>query len=77
MLESYKELISAKAEIKQLKKQLEEAKPVHAYWKPFETLGELIGVMCSVCGYREYNHVKYTRFSYCPNCGAKMDKKEG
>lgn len=31
---------------------------------------------CSLCGYSEYDQVKYTRFKYCPNCGAKMDLED-
>lgn len=28
---------------------------------------------CSACGYKNFN---FSRFKYCPNCGAKMDEEE-
>ena len=31
---------------------------------------------CSLCGYSEYDPVKYTRFKYCPHCGAKIDLED-
>lgn len=36
-------------------------------------------VMCSVCGTERYDDEEEAIdcFSYCPYCGAKMDKKEG
>lgn len=39
-------------------------------------IGEIIERNCSLCGQRTtglYDHF----FPYCPNCGAKMDEKEG
>ena len=41
-------------------------------WVPFETIGGNKGVMCKKCGYREYDHVKYTTFLFCPECGSPM-----
>lgn len=49
---------------------------VHARWKPVVTVGGAGFLECSQCGYKEHDHVKYTRFSFCPNCGAQMDGKE-
>lgn len=31
---------------------------------------------CSVCGDVEYFNFGWKKFSYCPNCGAKMDKED-
>lgn len=57
---------------------------VHAHWQPYEDT-----VQCSVCGFGTFMdgyffvHGECThaddrsfRFSFCPNCGAKMDEKE-
>lgn len=41
-------------------------------WVPFETVGERKGVMCKKCGYKEYDHVKYTHFDFCPSCARAM-----
>ena len=41
-------------------------------WQPFETIGGSKGVMCKKCGHREYDHVKYTQFRFCPECGRPM-----
>lgn len=49
---------------------LEEVK--QGEWKELKTFGGIEGVMCSECGYREYSHVKYTRFEFCPKCGKPM-----
>lgn len=46
---------------------------VHAHWKPVVTVGGAGFLECSQCGYKEHDHVKYTRFNFCPNCGARMD----
>lgn len=43
-----------------------------ARWMNVRTMGGADCVQCSGCGYREYDHVKYTRFDYCPGCGARM-----
>ena len=70
MLESYKELIAAKSEIRQLKKQLEEAKSVvHAYWKYYKSARFF---QCSRCG----GPVVSDGYSYCPHCGAQMDEEK-
>lgn len=58
---------------------------VHAHWQPYEDT-----VQCSACGFGTFMdgyffvHGECThaddrsfRFSFCPNCGAKMDEKEG
>ena len=44
-------------------------------WVPFETIGGTKGVACKKCGYREYQHVKYSQFSFCPNCGRPMTEE--
>lgn len=57
---------------------------VHAHWQPFEDT-----VQCSACGFGTFMdgyffvHGECThaddrsfRFSFCPNCGAKMDEEE-
>ena len=31
---------------------------------------------CSVCGTVEYFNSGWKKFSYCPNCGARMDKED-
>lgn len=31
---------------------------------------------CSVCGVVEYFNKGWKKFSYCPNCGARMDEVE-
>ena len=31
---------------------------------------------CSICGCVEYFNKGWKKFSYCPNCGAKMDEME-
>lgn len=41
-------------------------------WEPFETIGGTKGLVCKKCGYREYNHVKFTQFPFCPECGRPM-----
>lgn len=58
---------------------------VHAHWQPYEDT-----VQCSACGFGTFMdgyffvHGECThaddrsfRFSFCPNCGAKMDEREG
>ena len=57
---------------------------VHAHWQPYADT-----VQCSACGFGTFMdgyffvHGECThaddrsfRFSFCPNCGAKMDEKE-
>lgn len=55
--------------------------------EPERKHGEWVGVMteawctfdeckCSVCGVVEYFNKGWKKFSYCPNCGAKM-REEG
>lgn len=48
---------------------------VHGRWERFETIIGNIGVLCSICGWKDYHHGRFKRnlFPYCPNCGAKMD----
>ncbi len=48
---------------------------VHGRWERFETISGNIGVLCSDCNWRDYNHGRFNGnlFSYCPHCGAKMD----
>lgn len=52
--------------------------------QPKQQPGEWVGVMteewctfdeckCSVCGVVEYFNKGWKKFSYCPNCGAKME----
>nr|DAK87796.1 MAG TPA: hypothetical protein [Caudoviricetes sp.] len=38
---------------------------VHGRWERYSTTM----MVCSICG----KHVAQHRYSYCPNCGAKMD----
>lgn len=45
---------------------------VHGEWIKERTFNGLHYVKCNKCGYKEYDHVKYTRFNFCPNCGARM-----
>ena len=58
---------------------------VHAHWQPYEDT-----VQCSACGFGTFMdgyffvHGECThaddrsfRFSFCPNCGAKMDETVG
>lgn len=58
---------------------------VHTHWQPYEDT-----VQCSACGFGTFMdgyffvHGECThaddrsfRFSFCPNCGAKMDEREG
>lgn len=72
MLESYKELIAAKSEIRQLKKQLEEAKSVvHAHWKYYKS-ASIEFFQCSKCG----EPVVSDEYNYCPHCGAQMDDEK-
>ena len=72
MLESYKELIAAKSEIRQLKKQLEEAKSVvHALWKFYKS-ASIEFFQCSRCG----EPVVFDEYNYCPHCGAQMDEEK-
>lgn len=57
---------------------------VHAHWQPYKDT-----VQCSACGFGTFmdgyffDHGECThaddrsfRFSFCPNCGAKMDEEE-
>lgn len=50
----------------------------HGRWKRFEEIGGNIGVSCSACRWKDYQHGKYKSnlYNYCPNCGAKMDAEE-
>lgn len=45
---------------------------VQGEWMQVKTIGGSEFVRCDKCGYKEYDHVKYTRFNFCPNCGARM-----
>lgn len=71
-------------EIEELKSELEEVKRErdaaikHGRWKRFEEIGGNIGVSCSACRWKDYQHGKYKSnlYNYCPNCGAKMDAEE-
>jgi hypothetical protein len=47
----------------------------HGYWKWKELYGE-VGYML-VCSECEESEGACERYDYCPNCGAKMDLKEG
>lgn len=52
---------------------------VHARWTECieiftENEGPVEAIGCSVCGISQR---KFRRTPYCPNCGAKMDAKEG
>lgn len=55
----------------------------HGRWiKWFETIVDFMGeahephYRCSECG-RGYDPYNANRMNYCPNCGAKMDGKDG
>ena len=70
--------------IEKLKSELEEVKRERdaaikrERWKRFEEIGGNIGVSCSACRWKDYQHGKYKSnlYNYCPNCGAKMDAEE-
>ena len=58
---------------------------VHAHWEPFFEMVEIYntggyrekrqtGWICSKCG---KGFTKFGHTTYCSNCGAKMDGKEG
>lgn len=53
----------------------EQVEKMKEEWVPFRTIGGANGVMCGQCKYREYEHVKYTRFNFCPACGCPMTDK--
>lgn len=74
MLESYKELIAAKSEIRQLRKRLKEMKPVkRAHWESTIHMSEEGYIediyKCDNCG-RMVENLE----NYCPSCGAQMDE---
>lgn len=59
----------------------------HGEWKPKTPLSKSYRFVCSVCGGTAYycsgscasvrNNVKNVcRYNYCPNCGARMDRRE-
>lgn len=49
---------------------------VHGRWIPHEDEdGEHYGDKCSECG--EWYVMPFRKTNFCPNCGAKMDGKEG
>ena len=50
---------------------------VHGRWKQcFEDWrNQIEGDECSACGFQHYG-VGIGHYSYCPNCGAKMDLEE-
>ena len=64
-----------------LKQPTEDVQPVvHAKWeKPIKPY-PYYSWKCSECGCEEYRQTdrngQYLEMKYCPNCGAKMDKKE-
>lgn len=45
----------------------------HGRW----VYGEDVDIQCSICGHDAYTEGDYrqVKTSYCPNCGAKMDKE--
>lgn len=46
---------------------------IHGRWEPIiNAFGELEGWMCKCCGTETKR-----KSNYCPNCGAKMDIKDG
>lgn len=64
-------------EIERVKRE-RDAAIKHGRWKRFEEIGGNIGVSCSACRWKDYQHGKYKSnlYNYCPNCGAKMDAEE-
>lgn len=46
----------------------------HGRW----VYGEDVDIQCSICGHDAYTEGDYrqVKTSYCPNCGAKMDKED-
>ena len=46
---------------------------VHGRWNSMD--GYKMRVVCSVCGWDVPEYGKF--YSYCPNCGAKMDGGDG
>ena len=70
--------------VRMLEKQMEiSANPVcHARWEKDESYpiyddGRFVGyyLVCSECGEAIYDD--HGPYNYCPNCGAKMDGKDG
>lgn len=69
--------------ISEIAKKIDLQPVVHAHWQPYEDT-----VQCSECGFGTFmdgyffDHGECThaddrsfRFSFCPNCGAKMDEE--
>lgn len=50
----------------------EQVKKMRGEWVPFKTIGGASGLICERCKYREYDHVKYAIFNFCPCCGSPM-----
>ena len=52
-----------------------EAEPVrHGEWMPDRTMNAFW--VCSCCGFPSEAHGAFKIYKYCPNCGAKMDKRK-
>ena len=80
MLNLRKRVEAQREEIKRL--QAVDAVPVvHGHWVTEEEAIEkddyLLRDTCSVCGHCDWDCTESQDFKYCPNCGAKMDGREG
>lgn len=48
----------------------------HGYWKVVSDISDCVDGECSICGYTDvFDESGF--YNYCPECGAKMDKKGG
>lgn len=47
-----------------------------ARWRLVTTISGSSFLECPWCGYKEHDHVKYTRFNFCPSCGAQLGREE-
>lgn len=60
--------------IKDTLKLIEEQKPKHGKWLESKILEDCFWV-CSECEFPSEAFAAPTLYKYCPNCGAKMDRR--